>query len=353
MATIIERGGRFLARVRVKGFKPVAKTFTQRRDAVAWGRRVEADMEAGRWVEEESAKVLTMGEALAIYSASVVAKLKGAATYAYWVDELARHTLASKPVNTMTAFDLAKWRDEQAARLEPGTVARKLGFLSGFLTWCQKERGWLADNPMRSVRKPKVNDARDRTLSDEEQRYLLEAARTSRAKWLADVLVVLLRSAMRRGELWGLKCSDVDFSRSVAHLSDTKNGSARDVPLCPQAAAALRRLVDAAQARGRVELVPVADPHAVSLAFRRTLERARAQYEKDCAREDRTPSPAFLADLRLHDLRHQAVTTWASTGALSLMELMQVSGHRSPRMLARYSHLNPAQVAGKLAKLSV
>jgi integrase len=308
-------------------------------------------MEAGRWVEETT-KVPTMAEALTTYSASVVAKLKGAATYAYWLEELGRHALAAKPVNSVTAFDLAQWRDEQAARLEAGTVVRKLGLLSGFLTWCQKERGWIADNPMRSVRKPRVNDARDRVLSDEEQGYVLAAARTSRAKWLADVLVVLLRSAMRRGELWGLKCGDVDFVRAVAHLSDTKNGSARDVPLCPQASAALRRLVEAAQMAGRAELVPVADAHAVSLAFRRTLERARVQYGKDCARENCTPSPGFLADLRLHDLRHCAVTTWASTGALSLVELMAVSGHKSPRMLARYSHLNAAQVAGKLAQVA-
>ena len=52
MASIIERQGRFLVRVRLGGFKPVAKTFTTKKDAQAFGRRVEADMESGRWAAE-------------------------------------------------------------------------------------------------------------------------------------------------------------------------------------------------------------------------------------------------------------------------------------------------------------
>jgi integrase len=88
-----------------------------------------------------------------------------------------------------------------------------------------------------------------------------------------------------------------------------------------------------------------------SLAFRRTLERARAAYEKDCGRTAVKPSPSFLADLRLHDFRHHAVSSWAATGALSVVELMAISGHKSPRMLARYTHLSASSLAGKLATL--
>ena len=51
MSTVIKRGDRFLARVRKQGFKPVSQTFIRKSDAQAWGRRVEADMQAGRWVE--------------------------------------------------------------------------------------------------------------------------------------------------------------------------------------------------------------------------------------------------------------------------------------------------------------
>ena len=78
----------------------------------------------------------------------------------------------------------------ERAGLRPGTVVRKMGLVSGLLTWCQKERGWIAANPMRGVSKPRVNDARDRTLSDEERRYLVAAAAAGRGAWLADALTV-------------------------------------------------------------------------------------------------------------------------------------------------------------------
>lgn len=352
MATITERGERFLARVRVKGFRTVTKTFTRKSDASAWGRRVEADMEAGRWVDE-GRQAPTMAEALKAYREDAVKALKGAETYAYWLDELEALPMARKSVNQVSAFDVSAWRDaQQAAGLSAGTVVRKLGLLGGFFTWCLKERGWMKANPMQSVRKPRVSDARERVLTDEERGYLLAAARTSRAHWLADALVVLLQSAMRRSELWGLAVGAVDFEVATAHLSDTKNGTARDVPLCPDALAALRRLADASKARRADRLIPVSDPHAVSLAFRRTLQRAKTQYIKDCGRSGSTPVAGFLADVRLHDLRHQAVSTWASTGALSLLELKAISGHKDTRMLARYTHLSAGKLAEKLAALS-
>lgn len=351
MAAIAERNGRFLVRVRRDGFKPVAKTFIKRADAAAWARRVEADMEAGRWVEVATIAP-TMAAALKVYRSTVVAGLKGAATYAYWLDEFEALPMASRPVNEVTPFDLAAWRDEQSRHAAAGTVVRKLGLLSGFFTWCHKERGYITANPLHSVRKPRVSDARDRVMGDEERAYLMAAAGTSRSTWLADVLVILLRSAMRRGELWGLKRGDVDYVQSTAHLTDTKNGSARFVPLCPDALAALRRLDEAAKAQGVEALVPVSDPHAVSVAFRRTRKRARDQYLKDCLQADRKPDVGFLADVRLHDCRHAAVSHWAGTGGLSLIELAAVSGHKSLRMLSRYAHLSATKIAGKLANLT-
>ena len=371
MAQVIERNGRFMARVRREG-RTATKTFAFKKDAAAWARRTEADIEAGRFVDvvaeaaaaavaaeaTEAASaaltasaVPTMLAALKAYRLAVVPGLKGADTYSYWLDEFERAPMAAKPVDQVSPFDLAGWRDEQCTTLAAGTVARKLGLLGGFFSWARTERGWVKTNPLNSVRKPRVSDARDRVLTDEERRYLLAAAATSRADWLADVLVVLLQSAMRRGELWGLQRADVDYSLAVAHLADTKNGSARDVPLCPLALAALRRLDAAAADAGRSALVPLSDPHAVSVAFRRTLERARRQYATDTATAGGIVAAGFLADVRLHDCRHVAVSHWAAAG-LGLFELQQVSGHKTTKMLARYVNLKASTLACKLATLS-
>lgn len=367
MAVIVERGGRFLVRVRKEGFKAVAKTFPRRSDAAAWGKRVEADMAAGRWKTADES-IPTLDDALGQYRAAVVSGMKGAETYAYALDDVAAQAFSLKPVNEVTAADVAGWRDDMAARgLVPGTVVRRLGLLSGFFSWAWKERGWLAGNPMEGVRKPKVNDARDRVLTAEEQRLLLVSASSGRNPWLADALVILLQTAMRRSELWSLTTGMVDHESRVARLSTSKNGEARDVPLSTTALQALRRLSDQAQAAGArarerqqadapspgaERLLPVADAPALSLAFRRAVARARDLYREECKTTGRTPRPDFLANVRLHDLRHTSVTAWASTGSLSVHELQLVSGHKTMAMLGRYVNLKASDLAAKLGTLA-
>ena len=351
MSSITQRNGRFLVRVRRDGFASVAKTFTKRADASAWGRRVEADMEAGRWVSN-ACKVPTLKEAIAEYRMKVAVNMKGAAEYAYRFDEFQALPFASKTVNTVTPFDLAAWRDEQMPRLKPGTVVRKLALLSGVLTWCVKERGWMTVNPLSLVRKPRVADGRNRTLSLEELKYLMSAASTSKAAWLSAALTVLMNSAMRRSELFGLRRQDVDAGTSTARLHDTKNGSARDVPLCPRSLAALHELDVAAQARGDVALLPFGAVGSLSTRFAVTVGRAQRAYTEDCAASGTECDAGFLVDVRLHDCRHHAVSAWANTGALSIVELMAISGHKTPRMLTRYAHISASALAGKLATLN-
>lgn len=352
MATVTKRGDKFLARVRKDGFRPVSQTFLRRSDATAWGKRVEADMQAGRWVDQER-QLPTLSEAIQQYRDKVSGKLKGWRDYAYSFRDLEASPLGAVRLDRIKPADLADWRDAMAARgLKNATVARQLGLLSAVLTWCHKERGWIDGNPMKAVRKPVVRDARTRTLNAEEERYFHLAAKGARAPWFADAVTALIQTAMRRSELVALRCEDVDPVRSVARLRDSKNGEGREVPLCPQAKAALMRLVGAAAPVKCETVLPIKDPEAVSFAFRRAVVRAQERYREDCAQEGREPAPGFLDGVRLHDLRHHALTQWATTGALSLPELMAVSGHKSPGMLARYVNLNASALASKMAKVS-
>lgn len=352
MAAIIERQGRYLVRVRRAGFKPVAKTFTIKKDAQAYGRMVEADMESGRWVAETT-RAPSLRDAIKTYRTTVAPAMKGATTYRYRFDEFEALPFAHKLIDKVTAADFATWRDAQCALHKPGTVVRKLAMLSAIFGWARTERGWLAVNPLSAVRKPRVSDSRSRVMSDDEVAYLMAAAMTSKARWLAAAVTIALHSAMRRGELFGLKRGDIDFDAAVAHLSDTKAGCSRDVPLCPRSLSALRELDADASERGEDALLPFGQVGSLSTRFKRTVHRARAMYEADCAASGSSPDDSVFFDLRWHDLRHCAVTTWATTGALSLPELMSVSGHKTPCMLARYTHLSASSLATKLAGISV
>jgi integrase len=352
MASITPRGGRYLVRVRRKGYPTITKTFTLKSEANAWAKRVEVEIEAGRWAATPPATVPTLRGAITEYEATAGKRLKGAADYAYRFRQMMSEPMTAKLVTDVTAFDVAAWRDKETARCKASTVVRKLALLSAVFSWCLRERGWITSNPVQHVAKPRVSDSRARLLSEDEWRYLLDAASTSKAQWLPDALTVLMFSAMRRGELFGLTCHDLDHDSKIARLHDTKAGCAREVPLCPEAFGALKRLSEGAVISGGLRLLPIGSVGSLSVRFAGTVRRALAAYEADCTQRGIGPDPRFLRDVRLHDLRHHAVTHWASTGALSVFELMTVSGHKTPRMLTRYTHLSPAKLSEKLAALA-
>lgn len=352
MAAITERNGRFLVRVRRQGYKLAAKTFHNRRDAERWGRQVEVLMERGDWRDETPVKVPTLREAIQEYRRVVAVHFKGIEDYDYRYDLFETTSFAAKPIDEVTPADLAAWRDDHARGRKAATVARLLAMWSGIFRWAQRERGWIVTNPLSIVSRPRVNDARDRTLTDAELVYLMRAAVTSKARWFAPALVVLLRSAMRRSELFSMGINDVDLVAGLARLHDSKNGEPRCVPLCQRAREAMGHLIALAKTERRETLIPVGAIGSVSTRFLVTVGRAKAAYITECHASGSDPAPGFLENLRLHDIRHQAVTSWAATGALTIFELQKISGHRDVRMLNRYVNIKPADLASKLSQLT-
>ncbi|HDS1779730.1 TPA: tyrosine-type recombinase/integrase, partial [Pseudomonas putida] len=57
-----------------------------------------------------------------------------------------------------------------------------------------------------------------------------------------------------------------------------------------------------------------------------------------------------MADLRFHDLRHEAVSRLVE-GGLSDQEVSAISGHKSMQMLKRYTHLRAEDLVGKLDEM--
>ena len=54
-----------------------------------------------------------------------------------------------------------------------------------------------------------------------------------------------------------------------------------------------------------------------------------------------------INDLHFHDLRHEAISRFFEKG-LSVPEVALISGHKTPVMLFRYTHLKAEKVVKKL-----
>ncbi len=143
---------------------------------------------------------------------------------------------------------------------------------------------------------------------------------------MGSLLRFAIETGMRRGELVNARWQFVDWARRTLHIPETKNGHPRTIPLSGEAIRILRGILDGGH--DSVRIFPLS-ANAVRLAWGRLIKRAR------------------ITNLRLHDLRHEAVSRFFEKG-LSVPEVALISGHRDYRMLARYTHLRPEDVAKKL-----
>ena len=145
---------------------------------------------------------------------------------------------------------------------------------------------------------------------------------------------------MRRSEIAELRWRFIDLEKRVAHLPDTKNGNARDVPLSTKAVTLLSHLKECSKQTDDKVFDMRAD--AITRAFDRAVKRARERYEQANSQCDDT----FLRDLRFHDLRHEATSRLAEI--FPMHELTKITGHKDPRMLMRYYHPKAEDLALKL-----
>ena len=210
-----------------------------------------------------------------------------------------------------------------AKRRQPATVVRYLAALSHVLTVAVEDWGWLSENPVRNVRKPRQPPGRVRFLSSDELPRLLEACDQSTSSCLALVVLIALATGMRRGEILGLRWTDVDLEHGVLRLEDTKNNERRQVPLLGRALDLLRvRAQPPHQPDDRVFPGEIAGrPCDITKAWNTAVARA------------------VLSDFRFHDLRHTTASYLAMRGA-SLLEIGVVLGQKSTQMTKRYAHLH-------------
>lgn len=350
MATIRKRGNKWQARIQVKGFDQVAKSFMTRADAEAWGKLTESEMIRGVFIKRTDAEQTTLGEALARYEREVTPSKRGALQETQRISTWKTDRLASKSLASLRSVDFAQWRDKRLKEVSPATTRLDLAVISNLFNVARRDWGFEGLlNPVESIRLPSIQNARNRLFHEGEEALLLAFIKPMerddngrygtrcRNPLLYPLVCLAVETAMRQGELLALRWEHIRIADRVAHLPMTKNGTSRDVPLSSKAVEILKALPRAL--RGPV--FPMTS-NAVKLAFSRAVKRARMHYEANGGNDER-----MLLDLHFHDLRHVAVTRLAEK-LPNIVELASVSGHHDVRMLRRYYHPKAADLALKL-----
>jgi len=346
MATIMRHTAKngevtFHVKIRMRGFQAQSATFKRLTDAKRWAQDTESAMRDGRYFKYAEAKNHLLSEAIDKYVAEILPSkpnnsINTKRNLLWWKEQIGYHTLA----DTTPAL-IARHRDlllntptYRNKKRSPSTVIRYLSSLSHTFTVAANEWGWMDDNPMRKVTKPKSPQGRVRFLDDDERKRLLDACRKSKSKHLYTVVVLAISTGMRQGEIMNLHWSQVDLQRGQITLHKTKNGERRSVALTGHALEQMRmwskvRRIDTDLVFPGVSTKPVDTRKPWLTAIHH----------------------AQIVNFKFHDLRHCTASYLAMNGA-TLAEIADILGHKTLSMVKRYTHIGESHSAKVVASMN-
>lgn len=345
MATISKRGERWRAQVRRLGHETMSKSFPNKKEAEAWARQIEAQLDRGQSVSVSLRT--TFADLLSAYR-SHVGSAKGMSRSKEQAlgkieGRLGRFRLAE--LKTKTFLDFCKAREDEGAGPATilqdfsyiGTVIRHGGALTGTESAVQGILGALdaARITLRHAGRVSRPEERDRRPTDQELVSLIDFWDENPRQILipmADLTLFAVSTAMRLGEITALLWEDLDeANRTIlirARKHPTKKASNdQRVPLLRGPCVVGGDLIDPLAvilrqrgARRRQGRIFPHVPQSVSKAFQRTT------------------AALDIEDLHFHDLRHDGASRLFEAG-YPIEQVALVTGHRDWNMLRRYTQL--------------
>jgi integrase len=268
------------------------------------------------------------------------------------------NALTAKKVNELVRTLRTKKTKTGRDGLSPRSIQLAVGILKAACAW-GVANDLLARNPVAGVKRPRGKSRVMQVWTTGEARQFLEFTKEGR---LAFAWTLLLTRGLRRGELCGLRWSDVGLetgSITINHTRVTVAGRAVDGE--PKTAAGRRAIpLDAS-------LSPILRAHKATQA-REKLAAGGAYEESGYLVADELGRPyhpdsvsgwfddrvklSGLPRIRLHDTRHTAASLMLASN-VPVKVVSEMLGHASPTItLAIYAHVMPGMAEEAGAALS-
>lgn len=227
----------------------------------------------------------------------------------------------NKEPNEVLLTDIDKLKKKLNKKLEPQTIKHILNLLDWIVNFGVK-RNLCPTLPFK-VEKPQVNNEKTEDLTPEELENLLNAIEKDENINAQNLMKLVLFTGMRRGELFKLKWSHINFHRGFISIKDPKGGPDQKIPVNDAAREIL-------SSHPKTDNSPYVFP-GIDGKLRTTIRRPVNRIKKNAGLpEDFRP---------LHGLRHVYASMLASSGQVDLYTLQKLLTHKDPRMTQRYAHL--------------
>jgi len=202
----------------------------------------------------------------------------------------------------------------------PQTVKHILALLKRIINFGVKKA--LCPPLSFTIEMPKVDNIKDDSLSEQQLQSLLKAIEKDDHPQAGNIMLLALFTGIRRGSLFNLKWSDIDFEREFITLRDPKPGKDDIIPVNAQARSVLENHI-----RTQSEYV-----FPGKGGNKRTNAQKSINQIKNAAGLPKETRP-------LHSLRHTFSSLAVSSGEIDLYTLQKLTTHKTFSQLQRYAHL--------------
>ncbi|MRW85667.1 tyrosine-type recombinase/integrase [Pseudoduganella sp. FT26W] len=342
MATFTKlKSGKWRAQVRKSGIYR-NQTFQFKRDAEAWARQVEVQVEhVAATGYQPIPDDYSVGDLIDGYGqeCNMGGRTKQS-THAMLKRELGAVSL--KRLNSIHLRDLID------TRLQAGaggvTIAADLSFFGAILKWGKHSRrldlpteltvNARRDLTARNVQTRSAERNREPTADELKKIYTLWQNNKRQKIPMATLCAFALATAMRQEEICSILWKDLDTEKRTVVIRNRKDprkkiGNDQIVPLLPAAWA----IID-----------PLLPQQMVGRVFPYNAASVSAAFTRACTKLE-------IDDLHFHDLRHKATSDLFRSG-LTIPQVALLTGHKTWTQLKRYTHTKPEDVHAALTTLA-
>lgn len=271
--------------------------------------------------------------------------------------------LFEKRLDKVTAWDIQSWRSKRHKDgLSASTSNRYIGTLKAMFNRAVE---WeiIDANPIAKVKKQKSDSraivryltpdeeerlraslrSRDRRLAksnpfyNDKQFVCLEAILGGYQDHIHPMILLLINTGMRRGEMFNLRWQDVDFdNKRITVVGNTsKTGQTRYIPLNVEA----------------FNVITMWQKQTLKTSGYVFIGKNKQRFTNIDKAWKVLLRDAKINDFRLHDLRHHFASRLVSSG-VDLNSVRELLGHTDIKMTLRYAHLAPAHLSDAVAVLN-
>ena len=337
MASITRRNGSYRVRIYRKNRNPICRSFTKESDALQWLKVTQAQLELGVYQEPVihfKSPMTSFGDAALHYMKTHSIHKKIVLSETYRLQILIKRW-GDLPVEKVDKLAVLALRDDLLKMGRSGeTINHYYNIISKLFQMLEGDWDISIPNPIKGIKRMPRPLGRTNRVSPMMEEHLLTSCHSLSMPLLASIIQFAIQTGMRRGELMGLKWTDIDLPNRRAHIHTSKNGEPRQVPLS-------KRAVEVLQSLNKEDGDQVF-PMSLNV-LKNQYNRAKAYSKEQWNNSEINP----FIDLRFHDLRHEAISRMSDLG-LNVIELASISGHKTLAMLGRYTHPSHQAIFSKL-----